>query len=735
MPKVIKVISIVLAIFFAAPLFTQGADSALGNVNEIQSLEALSTAVAYDSVNNRYLQVFVSCPDFTLDCYSANKLYFLFGMIVDHEGSIVRSPFPIASITSNDYYRLGMGIRCDAKFDHINQHYLLVWPEYRNGEGGVYGQFISPDGYLIGAGAKDGSNFRINKTVRSARNTDLAFDAHTQRFFAVWDTDVYPYYISEGDIQGRFVDSKKIFSPLQGTKEIAIDTSSGYQSHPAVEFDRHNMNYLVVWREGGTYTTNHHYLDDSYIKGQMFNADGKKIGGDQGFIISGPYPAWKDHAPELAWEDRNNRFLVVWSKREHPSGECDIHNAYLYGRFINPNGTLHEEPGVDGELFFDTCVDGYHCIYNYYLNVAYDPYQGNFIVLIPLQIGPLYMRMMRVPFAFCVSLDGAITKPLHKVINADGWWCRMDKFGMAFNERCGNFMMSFPYWDRSLHPNFIFYGDSKCPGMAKVKTFSVGDIFGSGVTCRGEVVMDGGLEVTARGMCWSTEPGPDLSDSHTVDGKGMGYFKSVLTGLLPNTKYFFRAYATNSAGTVFGGERTFTTKPAFKIVFTVEDGGSLIGEASQEVLSGGACSPVKAVASEGFFFTGWTGDGGFALTLDNPLVVKNVSGNMNIVAGFSPIHLRGERIAARDQALKNDIGEIEISCEAIDTSLPLVFKLYRSIDGVGRQLVGQFSAADVADGGHHVLDMSLESRTKYEYVIEVLNHKGEKVGRSAELIL
>ncbi len=247
--------------------------------------------------------------------------------------------------------------------------------------------------------------------------------------------------------------------------------------------------------------------------------------------------------------------------------------------------------------------------------------------------------------------------------------------------------------------------------------------------------MDCGLEVTARGTCWSTEPGPDLSDRHTVDGTGMGYFKSALTGLEPNTKYYVRAYATSSAGTVFGENKSFITKKAFKVIFEANDGGSLLGESSQEMLSGDSSSPVKAIAAEGSFFVGWTGDGGFGTSTDNPLIVSNVTSNMHIVAHFSPIRLQGERITSRGNTLKHDIGEIDISCDAIDAALPLVFKLYRSIDGAGRKLVAQIAASDLADGNHRLLDTRLDSGTRYHYEVEVLNHKGENVGGSEVLIL
>jgi uncharacterized protein (TIGR02145 family) len=75
----------------------------------------------------------------------------------------------------------------------------------------------------------------------------------------------------------------------------------------------------------------------------------------------------------------------------------------------------------------------------------------------------------------------------------------------------------------------------------------------------GEVVYDGGTDVIARGVCWSTITYPTIADSHTLDGMGVGSFISQISGITPNTQYFLRAYAINSVGTVYGIQYSFTT--------------------------------------------------------------------------------------------------------------------------------------------------------------------------------
>src|SRR5450759_1846421 len=75
----------------------------------------------------------------------------------------------------------------------------------------------------------------------------------------------------------------------------------------------------------------------------------------------------------------------------------------------------------------------------------------------------------------------------------------------------------------------------------------------------GTITADGGGAVTARGVCRATTTAPTITNTITTDGTGTGSFTSNLTGLLPATKYYVRAYATNTTGTAYGDELSFTT--------------------------------------------------------------------------------------------------------------------------------------------------------------------------------
>ena len=98
--------------------------------------------------------------------------------------------------------------------------------------------------------------------------------------------------------------------------------------------------------------------------------------------------------------------------------------------------------------------------------------------------------------------------------------------------------------------------------LPTITTNPVIDITETTAVSGGNINADGGASIIARGVCWSTESGPGISDSHSTDGTGTGIFNSSITGLNAGTIYYVRAYATNNAGTAYGAEVSFTTTSA-----------------------------------------------------------------------------------------------------------------------------------------------------------------------------
>jgi hypothetical protein len=75
----------------------------------------------------------------------------------------------------------------------------------------------------------------------------------------------------------------------------------------------------------------------------------------------------------------------------------------------------------------------------------------------------------------------------------------------------------------------------------------------------GDITSSGASFVSERGVCFSLYGTPTIDSLKTSDGLGSGTYTSSLSSLVPNTTYYYRAYATNSLGTAYGEVLTFTT--------------------------------------------------------------------------------------------------------------------------------------------------------------------------------
>ncbi len=130
-------------------------------------------------------------------------------------------------------------------------------------------------------------------------------------------------------------------------------------------------------------------------------------------------------------------------------------------------------------------------------------------------------------------------------------------------------------------------------------TTAVSAITVTSAICGGNVTDIGGSAVTARGVCWGTNSSPTISNSKTTDSKGLGVYTSSITGLTIGTTYYVRAYATNSIGTAYGNEISFTTLDGKIIllttavtnisVYSAKSGGFILSDGGFPVTARGLC--------------------------------------------------------------------------------------------------------------------------------------------------
>lgn len=100
----------------------------------------------------------------------------------------------------------------------------------------------------------------------------------------------------------------------------------------------------------------------------------------------------------------------------------------------------------------------------------------------------------------------------------------------------------------------------------------------------GTITSDGGADISANGVCWSTTANPTIADTKTIDGTGSTNFISTINGLTEGTTYYVRAYATNEVGTGYGNELTFVTNHVTGAVLTTTQISSVT---STSAVSGG----------------------------------------------------------------------------------------------------------------------------------------------------
>ena len=108
----------------------------------------------------------------------------------------------------------------------------------------------------------------------------------------------------------------------------------------------------------------------------------------------------------------------------------------------------------------------------------------------------------------------------------------------------------------------ITFITNKSISLPIVTTTAVTSVTETSAVTGGTVTSDGNASVTERGVVYSTNPNPvitNLSNTIRPCGSGTGEFTYTITGLQANTKYYVRAYAKNDAGTAYGEEISFTT--------------------------------------------------------------------------------------------------------------------------------------------------------------------------------
>jgi hypothetical protein len=83
----------------------------------------------------------------------------------------------------------------------------------------------------------------------------------------------------------------------------------------------------------------------------------------------------------------------------------------------------------------------------------------------------------------------------------------------------------------------------------------------------GNVTSDGGLNMIDRGICYSNNPNPTISDTKNYLTNQIGSYSLEIAGFSTNTTYYLRAFANNSLGTFYGNEISFNTGKEYGVTY------------------------------------------------------------------------------------------------------------------------------------------------------------------------
>ncbi len=156
----------------------------------------------------------------------------------------------------------------------------------------------------------------------------------------------------------------------------------------------------------------------------------------------------------------------------------------------------------------------------------------------------------------------------------------------------------------------------------------------TGATLGGNVTSDGGAAITGRGVCIGVSANPAVGGTCFTTTGTTGVFTVAATGLLTATLYNYRAYATNSAGTSYTTNDTFTTGSA----------ASTISTSAETNINAGATTfntTITPNSSSTSAFYLWGPSNVACSSLPNSTAIQSLSGGSGlaltaVLTGFTP---------------------------------------------------------------------------------------------------
>jgi hypothetical protein len=319
-------------------------------------------AAAYDPELNRYLVVYQD-----VQYVDPDYLYPIYGQFVRLNGVPVGDPFQISE-AGNSKHGPSIARGSDGRF-------LAVWDAQVDFDAPVLivGQFVNPDGTL------DGTNFTISDAVGFKMRPRVASAPDHGRFLVVWN-DSRDGETNGNDIYGQLISEDGTLLETTSGSNVAVSDAYGDQYESSVAYDSANGRFMAIWMDYRSEV-------NTDIYGQLINADwgGEPLRGSHYLTASNEnFPISTEstdsqYLPALAFDDVNNRFLVVWQDCRDQGACFDIYGQLVNGYFDGMEDIL-DYYGTDPEVNF-MILDGGAGIGD--LSIAKDNCNNGFLLAWP----------------------------------------------------------------------------------------------------------------------------------------------------------------------------------------------------------------------------------------------------------------------------------------------------------------------------------------------------------------
>jgi len=254
-----------------------------------------------------------------------------------------------------------------------------------------------------------------------------------------------------------------------------------------------------------------------------------------------------------------------------------------------------------------------------------------------------------------------------------------------------------------------FMSQITSPTAPTVTTQAVTGITETTATGNGNITGLGVPNAGSHGVCWGTSANPTIIDNTVANRGGVsvtGAFVAPITGLIPNTLYHVRAYATNSTGTVYGTDVSFTTQSTSQTISFGALDNKTYGDADYNPGATSATSGINPIT----------------YSSSNEAVATIVSGQIHIV-GAGTTNITAKQAGNTTYNAAPDVTQqLIVNKRAINLTADLKTKTYGNTDPTLTAQVtsGTIVTGDVATGslvraaGETVADYAISKGT-YTY--------------------